>query len=87
VGKPVEVQAWNDRILIFQDSHLIVSHPRCDGKYRVQIDKEHYSGIFYGEETASVRMLAFDHRFSQNGDEVEVRDLALYDRIAEGGTQ
>jgi len=85
VGKPVEVQAWNDRILIFQDGHLIVSHPRCEGKYQLQIDKEHYYGIFYGEEMASVRMLAFDHRFSQSGEEVEVRDLSLYDRIAEGG--
>ena len=82
VGKPVEVQNCNDRILIFQEGHLIVSHPRCEGKYQVQIDKEHYSGIFYGEEPPSVRTLIFDHL--KNREEVEVRDLSLYDRIAEG---
>jgi hypothetical protein len=85
VGKPVEVQSYNDRILIFQEGHLIVSHPRREGKYQVQIDKEHYSGIFYGEELPSVRMLAFDHRHIQDREEVEVRDLSFYDQIADGG--
>jgi Mu transposase-like protein len=83
VGKPVEVQNCNDRILIFQEGHLIVSHPRCEGKYQVEIDKEHYSGIFYGEELPSVRTLIFDHL--QDREEVEVRDLSFYDRITEGG--
>jgi len=85
VGKPVEVQSWNDRVLIFHEGHLVVSHPRCEGKYRVQIDKEHYSGIFYRVEFPSVRMLAFDHDILKRDEEVEVRDLAVYDRIAQGG--
>lgn len=81
VGKPVEVQSWEDRILIFHQGRLIVSHPRLEGKYRLQIDKEHYSGIFYREELPSIRMLPFDH----GRDEVEVRDLAFYEEIAQGG--
>jgi len=85
VGMPVEVQTCNDRILIFHEGILIVSHPRCEGKYQVQIDKEHYSGIFYGEEFASVRMLAFDHRQAKDCEEVEVRELSFYDRFASGG--
>lgn len=85
VGKPVEVQAWNDRILLFHEGLLIVSHPRCEGKYQAQIDKEHYSGIFYREELPSVRMLAFDHRQIKDSEEVEVRDLSFYDDFADGG--
>jgi transposase len=85
VGKPVEVQSWNDRVLIFQEGRLIVSHPRLEGKYQLQIEKEHYSGIFYREEFPSLRMLAFDHGSLRNREEVEVRDLAVYEQVAGGG--
>ena len=85
VGKPVEVQSWNDRVLIFHEGHLVVSHPRLQGKYQLQIDKEHYSGIFYREETPSIRMLAFDHQSLRDKEEVEVRDLLFYETTAGGG--
>jgi len=85
VGKPVEVQSWNDRVLIFHQDKLVVSHPRCEGKHQRQIDKEHYVGIFYREELPSLRMLSFDHRPLQAEEEVEVRDLGFYDQFIEGG--
>ncbi len=85
VGKPVEVQSWDERVLIFHEGLLIVSHPRCEGKYQLQIDKEHYSGIFYRQETPSIRMLAFDHRALRDKEEVEVRDLLFYEMAARGG--
>ena len=85
VGKPVEVQSWNDRVLIFSEGSLIVSHPRCEGKYQRQVDKEHYVGIFYREELPSLRMLTFDHEASHGPEEVEIRDLSFYEEITQGG--
>ncbi|WP_041439521.1 IS21 family transposase [Syntrophobacter fumaroxidans] len=86
VGKPVEVQCANDRILIFHEGSLIVSHPCCTGKHQSLVDREHYTGIFYGIELPSVRMLAFDHALPLcSREEVEVRDLAFYERLAQEG--
>jgi hypothetical protein len=84
VGKEVEVQTWKDRILIFHQDMLIVSHARCEGKYRHQIKKDHYDGIFYREDVPSVSLLHFDHG-PLIKDEVEVRDLGVYERLLEGG--
>jgi phosphate starvation-inducible protein PhoH len=57
VGEKVEVQAWQDRILIFHHDMLIVSHPRCEGRYRHHIDKKKIT------ELATCRFIA-------NGDNV-----------------
>ena len=84
VGEEVEVQAWKDRILIFHQDMLIVSHPRCEGRCAHQIDKEHYHGIFYREDLPSLSLLHFDHGPLIN-DEVQVRDLGFYERLLEGG--
>ena len=84
VGEKVEVQAWQDRILIFHHNMLIVSHPRREGSYCYQIGKEHYHGIFYQENVPSVSLLHFDHGPLIN-EEVQVRDLGFYERLLEGG--
>jgi transposase len=80
VGKPVEVQAWNDRVLIFYQDQLIVSHLRLEGKYQNQILKDHYVGIFYREDLPSVSLLHFNY-----GPLVEVRDLSVYEDLLRGG--
>jgi transposase len=84
VGKQVEVQCWNDRVLIFHEDDLIVSHERCEGRYERQIIKEHYDSIFYREETPSISLLHFDHEPLVQ-DDVQVRDLAFYEGLVEGG--
>ena len=84
VGEKVEVQAWQDRVLIFHQGMLIVSHRRCEGKYRHQIDKEHYHGIFYREDVPSLSLLHFDHG-PLITEEVQVRDLGFYEHLLEGG--
>ena len=84
VGQEVEVQAWKDRILIFHQDRLIVSHRRCEGRYRHQIDKEHYHGIFYREDVPSVSLLHFDQGPLIN-EEVQVRDLGFYESLLQGG--
>ena len=84
VGKQVEVQTYHDRVLVYHQDQLIVSHPRCQGKYRNQINKEHYFGIFYGEDLPSVSMLHFDYG-PLTQQEVQVRDLAFYQELLDGG--
>ena len=86
VGKQVEVQCWDDQVLLFYDDMLIVSHQRCEGKYQQQIKKEHYDGIFYREETPSIGLLHFDHG-PLIQDDVQVRDLAFYEGLVQGGAQ
>jgi hypothetical protein len=73
-------------VLIYYQDQLVVSHPRCQGKYQNQIKKEHYFGIFYGEDLPSVAMLHFDHGPLIQQD-VQVRDLAFYQELVEGGAQ
>ena len=80
VGMDVEVQQWNERILIFHEDMLVVSHKRCEGRWQRRVDPEHYYGIFYRQELPSLANLRFDLREP----EVEVRDLSFYERIAEG---
>lgn len=84
VGKQVDVQCTNERVLIFYQNKLIVSHQRCKGKYQTQIDKEHYQGIFYREDLPSLRLLQFD-RTGSDQDEVQVRDLRFYEDLLKGG--
>lgn len=84
VGKQVEVQTYNDRVLIYYQDQLIVSHTRCEGKYRNQINKEHYYGIFYGVDLPSLSMLHFDHG-PLTDKQVQVRDLAFYQDLLDGG--
>lgn len=84
VGKQVEVQRTNGRVLVFHDDKLIVSHPCCEGKYQTQIDKEHYHGIFYREDLPSVRLLHFDNP-SSDEHEVQIRDLSFYENLLQGG--
>lgn len=42
VGRPVEVQAYADRIVIRQDGEMVATHPRCFGRDRTHFDPWHY---------------------------------------------
>ena len=82
VGKQVEVQSDNDFIRIYHQGELIALHPRLEGKYQVRSERAHYQGIFNHRQPESRFYLA------QNGqEEVEVRDLAFYERLVEGGSR
>ena len=70
-GRPVEVQAVDGTVLIYHKDTCIARHHRLDGRYRITMENEHYAGLFLRE-----RPIVPD---------VEVRDLAVYDALAEGG--
>jgi len=84
VGKQVEVQCKTGQVLVYHDSRLVASHPRCEGKYHTQIDKEHYHDITYREDLPSLRLLHFDNS-SSDEQEVQIRDLSFYEDLLQGG--
>ena len=75
-GRQVEVQADGETVKIYQGGGLVSSHPRLDGSYRSSIDKSHYWGLF--KPAAPTPAPA---------DDVQVRDLAVYQSLVEGGVQ
>jgi hypothetical protein len=42
VGRPVEIQAYADRIVIRQDGAIVGEHPRCFGRSETIYDPWHY---------------------------------------------
>jgi hypothetical protein len=42
VGRPVEIQAYADRIVIRQDGAIVGEHPRCFGRSETVYDPWHY---------------------------------------------
>ena len=42
VGRPVEIQAYADRIVIRQDGRVVAEHPRCYGRGETVYDPWHY---------------------------------------------
>lgn len=73
-GKQVEVQYEGDLVLIYHNKALLVSHPRCAGNYMSRIDRAHFAGIYQQIVLRDVL-----------GEDVEVRDLAFYEGLVEGG--
>jgi transposase len=84
-GKQVDVQAVDDRIHVYHDGQLVVSHTRCEGTYQNRINKEHYWGLFRRDRLPATPAW---HPFRPPPDEdVEIRDLAFYEAVAEGGAR
>jgi len=73
-GKRVEVQTDGDRIKIYHDGELVSSHERLWGSFQSQMDKSHYWGIFKpAKPSAEVQ------------EDVQIRDLAVYESLLQGG--
>jgi uncharacterized protein (DUF488 family) len=70
VGRQVEVQAEGDLIRIFHKGELRVTHDRCRGSYETRIERAHYSGLY---------------KTADRLPDVEVRDLAYYENLFQGG--
>ena len=45
VGRPVDVRAYADRIVIRQDGAIVAEHPRSFGRGRIVYDPWHYVPI------------------------------------------
>ena len=75
-GKRVEVLAEGQEAKIYHQGELVTSHLRLNGSYRSSIDKSHYWGLFKPAVPAKTPL-----------EDVEVRDLAVYEQLLEGGLQ
>jgi transposase len=73
-GKRVEVLTDGEMIKIYHSGELVSCHPRLEGSYRSSIDGSHYWGLYKPAEPTSAPP-----------DEVEIRDLAIYQQLLEGG--
>lgn len=80
VGKKVDVQTEPTLIKIFHAGQLIAIHFRCLEKHQILMERTHYDGI-YNRRKPSDKFVNLD----VSSDEVEIRDLAFYERLVEGG--
>jgi transposase len=73
-GKRVEVLTDGEMIKIYHSGELISSHPRIEGSYQASVDKSHYWGLYKHAKPSP-----------PPAEEVEIRDLAVYQNLLEGG--
>jgi transposase len=73
-GKRVEVLTDGAMIKIYHGGELVSCHPRLEGTYRSSVDRRHYWGLIRAAKPAVTPV-----------DDVEVRDLAVYEQLVEGG--
>lgn len=73
-GKRVEVLTDGEMIKIYHGGELISSHPRIEGSYQASVDKSHYWGLYKHAKPSP-----------PPAEEVEIRDLAVYQSLLEGG--
>lgn len=75
-NREVEVQPGpGQTVRIFHQGSLIAQHARIDGKYKVNMDHEHYRGLLKKPEP----MRAF--RWDKVNPEVQVRNLEVYETL------
>ena len=84
-GKQVEVQGDGEMLRIFHKSELIGVHPRCEVRYQNKVNGEHFIGIFRHQHLPPVCSSPLFPVPVE--DDVEIRDLAFYEALAEGGAR
>jgi len=61
-------------VKIYYSCELVSSHPRVDGAHWSSVDKTHYWGLIKAAKPVAAPV-----------DDVEVRDLTVYQSLLEGG--
>ena len=73
-GKRVEVLTDGEMIKIYHAGELVSCHARIEGSHRSSVQMSHYVGLIKAAKPAAAP-----------ADDVEIRDLAVYERLATGG--
>ncbi len=79
IGHKVELRIDGDEIALLHDGDEIARHELLTGRFQERIDPAHFRGLFRIEKEEPQKPL-HDPRFP--AEEVMVRDLELYDRVA-----
>ena len=79
VHQTVELQERDGELFIYYQGALIATHRKSAGRYQTTIDMEHYRGLGMVPERLTAKQTA--------SPEVEIRPLAVYAALAEGGAQ
>jgi len=81
VGETVEVQVRGSEVLFLLRGEPVACHSRLPGSGQCKLDPVHLQGLFRSpSERVPDQPPRFDPRWT--GDEVTIRDLSIYDRIA-----
>lgn len=72
-GQRVEVLTDGEMIKIYHAGELVSCHARIEGAHRSSVDQSHYWGLIKAAKPAATPV-----------DDVEVRDLAVYEQLAAG---
>jgi hypothetical protein len=84
-GRQVEVRADNNEVVLLHDGQVVARHELLSGRFQERIDPAHFRGLFRMIVEEEGNKPLHDPRFPV--DDVMVRDLSLYDRVAGiGGT-
>jgi hypothetical protein len=87
-GKRVDLVPAHRQLKIYREGLLIASHALLEGRFRLSMKQAHYEGIFKLKSNDSMIKPAMScqvRSIYDTTDDVQVRDLALYETIAEGG--
>ena len=82
VGQTVEVVRHGDQVQLFHRSALIATHPLLSGKHQVHIAPEHSPGAIARNQRQRHSHAPRDGA-AQRQPEVEVRDLHVYEQLAQ----
>ncbi len=79
-GRQVEVRADNNEVVLLHDGQVVARHELLAGRFQERVDPAHFRGLFRMIVEEEGNKPLHDPRFPV--EDVMVRDLSLYDRVA-----
>lgn len=83
IGRTVEVQRRDGRVVIRYQGEVVAEHEEVSGRHQVQVQPAHGPGAIARTSRRPRRARTADHAARWNEVAVEVRDLAVYERLAQ----
>jgi transposase len=80
IGRRVEIRAEGDEVALLHDGREIARHDLLSGRFQERVDPAHFRGLFRTIVSEESSKPPHDPRFPV--EDVMVRDLSLYDRVA-----
>jgi hypothetical protein len=80
IGQQVEVRVEDGEVVLLQGDQVVARHALLSGRFRESVDPAHFRGLFRTLVTEEPSQPPHDPRFPV--EDVMVRDLSLYDRVA-----